>query len=241
MDDKDEVREVILNPGRAKKTLDWLEKYEYASADHVIFTLFAAAGLRVGALNSLDLDDVQKGDNGPYLNLEHRPEMGTSLKNETKSNRHVVIDDDVHEVLTNYMTDRRPSDITDDHGREPLFATEHGRMAKSTIRQSVYSWTRPCKLGEDCPVGKDPDDCRGAQRRNWASQCEESVSCHPVRKGYITAELNAQVPRFLLSERCDVSEKMIDKHYDLRTSEEKMAARKAVIDSLKRDSPRYGD
>lgn len=240
LDDEDEVREVILNPERAKKTLDWLEKYEYASADHAIFTLFASAGLRVGAINSLDLTDVRGGDNGPFLNLEHRPSTGTSLKNGKKSDRHVAIDD-VHEVITDFMTDRRPSDITDDHGREPLFATKHGRMAKSTIRQSVYAWTRPCKLGEDCPVGKDPEDCRGAQRRNWASQCEESVSCHPVRKGYITAELNAQVPRFLLSERCDVSEKIIDKHYDLRTAEEKMAARKSVIDSLKRESPRYGD
>ncbi|MFP8957677.1 hypothetical protein ACLI4Y_13200 [Natrialbaceae archaeon A-CW3] len=122
-----------------------------------------------------------------------------------------------------------------------MLTTTHGRLSKNTIRTYVYAWTRPCAIGKDCPYGENPEECEAARRMNWAFKCPDSLSCHPVRKGYITAELTSGVPKEILCDCCDVSEDIMDKHYDHRTEETKMAARRVAMQLAHEKNARYGE
>jgi integrase len=235
----DEVRDEILNSDTAKQILDWLGRYEYASLHHVIWLLYAESGARLGGIHSLDVSDYVSQRDGGYLKLRHRPKTGTTLKNGEEGERDVSITLGVCDVLDDYLDDKRV-DQTDEYGRTPLLTTSHGRVSKSTIRTYFYAWTRPCVIGMGCPYGRDSRECDAAKRNNWAYECPDSLSTHPIRKGYITAELKAGVPKTLLSERCDVSEKILDKHYDHRTEQEKMKARRIAMEMSHKLNPRYG-
>jgi len=57
------------------------------------------------------------------------------------------------------------------------------------------------------------------------SSCPESVSPHPFGRGSITYWLWSDVPSRVVSDRADVSERVIEKHYDERTDQEKMEQR----------------
>ena len=235
----DEVRDEILDSHTAKQILDWLARYEYASLHHIIWLLYAESGARLGGIHSLDVSDYVSQRDGGYLKLRHRPKTGTTLKNGEEGERDVSITLGVCDVLDDYLDDKRV-DQTDEYGRTPLLTTSHGRVSKSTIRTYFYAWTRPCVIGMGCPYGRDPSECDAAKRNNWAYECPDSLSTHPIRKGYITAELKAGVPKTLLSERCDVSEKILDKHYDHRTEQEKMKARRIAMEMSHKLNPRYG-
>lgn len=240
LDEGENVRSEILDSETAKAVLDYLRKYEYASVEHVVLMLLGASGMRVGDLHSLDKDDYVTDSDGPYLKLRHRPDEGTELKNQSRGERTVYLKESVAEALDDYIADQRV-ERTDKHGREPLVTTSHGRMAKSTMRNYVYRWTQPCAIGKGCPYDKDPEECKAALRKNDASKCPDSLSCHPVRKGYITQELKAGVPMAILSDRCDVSEPTMQKHYDFRTDQEKMSARKVAMELAHQESTGYGD
>jgi integrase len=239
VDKEDAVRDEVLDSGTAKDILEWLNKYEYGSLQHVVVLLFAACGARTGGVHSLDRDDYTSESDGGYLKFQHRPESGTTLKNGKDGNREVEISDSVCDVLDDYLKDHRKAH-TDEHGREPLLTTSHGRLATSTIRNYIYAWTRPCAIGRKCPYEKNPDECE-ARRNNWAFKCPDSLSCHPVRKGYITAELKAGVPKAVVSERCDVSEAIMDKHYDFRTEAEKRKARRVARRLAHTSESTYGE
>lgn len=123
--------------------------------------------------------------------------------------------------------------MTDDHGREPLITTRNGRIQKSTIRQYVYGWSRPCAIGKECPVGKDPDTCEAAQTNNDAYDCPESVSPHPIRRGYITYLRANGVPTAdVISKRCDANPETIERWYGLSTKSERREARRSHIEDL---------
>jgi integrase len=235
----DEVREEILDSQTAKRILDWLGRYEYGSLHHVIWLLYAESGARLGGIRSLDVSDYVSQRGGGYLKLRDRPETGTTLKNGEEGERDVSITPGVCDVLDDYLEDMRV-DQTDEHGRTPLLTTSFGRVSKSTIRTYFYAWTRPCAIGMECPYGRTPRECDAAKRNNWAFKCPDSLSTHPVRKGYITAGLKAGIPKTVLSERCDVSEKILDKHYDHRTKQEKMEARMRLMKMAHQQNPRYG-
>lgn len=240
LDKDDEVREEIIDSESAKAILSWLRKYQYGDVQHIVWLLLSACGARIGGIHSLDTADFGRGDEGPYLKFRHRPETGTSLKNGKQGERRVSIKASTADVLDDYLEDNR-NEITDEFGREPLLTTRHGRLAKSTIRNYIYAWTRPCAIGKECPYQKNPQECEAAQRNNWAFKCPDSLSSHPVRKGYITRELSAGTPKHILSDRCDVTEKVMDKHYDHRTEEEKMAARKTALELAHQSEPGYGE
>jgi hypothetical protein len=105
----------------------------------------------------------------------------------------------------------------DDHGREPLLTTSRGRLQKGTIRKYVYAWTRPCATGKDCPFGEDPDTCEAAQRNNAAYQCPESLSPHPLRRGYIThLRANGVPTEDVISERSNANLDVVEHWYDVR-------------------------
>jgi hypothetical protein len=58
------------------------------------------------------------------------------------------------------------------------------------------------------------------------------VTPHPIRRGYITHLLKRGIPVEVGSERCNVSLGIIDKHYDVRSAEEKMRQRRQMFDDV---------
>ena len=230
----DPTRDVQLTPERADEVLAYLRKYEYASVRHVVLEVLWHTSVRVGSAVALDLIDwASEGpsDEGThYLTLRHRPPE-TPLKLKEKGERHITISKPtVVEALNDYVAEKR-KDKTDDKGREPLFTSRNGRMARSTIQHFVYAVTRPCYVGTECPVGKDPNECEH-NSRDGSVTCPDSVSPHPIRRGSITHALNNEVPPEVVSERAAVSLSVLEKHYDVRTQEDKRRNRERFLSGI---------
>lgn len=232
---EDEVREEHLSADRAKEIVQYLEEFEYATREHVVWLLLSALGCRRGGVHSLDLKDIHTDSSELFIEFHHRPEQGTTLKNKKAGEREVNISEEVADIIDDYIENNRP-EVTDDHGREPLIATNHGRMAKSTISKYIYKWTRPCEIGKDCPHGRDPDECEDAQTIDGASGCPSSQSTHTVRKGYLTAERSNNIPIEMLADRCDVSPEILQKHYDQRDKTDRRELRQEIYDEVYGDS-----
>jgi site-specific recombinase XerD len=211
--------EDILEAERAEKLLAHLSRYKYASYHHVILALLWETGMRMGAAFSIDLRDVDFDEN--RIELVHRPEEGTTLKNGNSGERYIAISPDLSEMLEDHV-DAIRHDVTDDHGREPLLTTEYGRMRRTTIRRKIYQITAPCYLNEDCP------DCEHGTDR----KCPEAVGTHAIRRGSITHFLTEDVPVEIVSDRMDVSRKVLDKHYDKRSKEVKLEQRRGYLDEI---------
>ena len=217
----DEVREEMLEMDRIEEILSYLETYHYASRDHVIWTLLAEFGPRIGALQSLDVEDFHPDKDA--LSLRYLPEDGTSLKNDTKSERYVsLIRDTTADILKAYLENHR-IEATDEYGRRPLLTTRNGRIGSSTIRKIVYRWSCPNTRSDDCD---HPDTM--TQSNAW--RCSNNACPHMVRRGVITYLLREDVPINVISDRCDVSPAVIKQHYDARSDEERMAVRRRVIE-----------
>jgi site-specific recombinase XerD len=238
LSDGDDVRSVILEHDEAASILQYLNKYHYASREHAVWTILANTGMRTGGLRALELGDYDPDD--PSLSVSHRPESGTAIKNGPKGERQISLTDTAAKVLDDYIDGKR-SDVRDEYDREPLITTRSGRIAASTVRKYVYKWTRPCATSGECPVGKDPETCPAASSCDRASRCEPSVSPHAIRRGYMTHKLRQGAPKFLVSERCDVTEDVLDKHYDGRDEAEKMRQRESLLDRLFGDKAQYGE
>lgn len=73
--------------------------------------------MRIGAVRSLDLSDVRLEDR--CLDLVHRPDTGTTLKNGQGGERPVAISEELTDLLNDYINKTRTA-IIDDHGRKPL-------------------------------------------------------------------------------------------------------------------------
>ena len=222
------VRETTLTTDRANEILDYLEKYEYATVEHVTLLVLVETGMRMGGAHGLDVDDYHHDEEHPHLQLLHRPDTDTPLKNGRNGERPVSISSDACAVIDDYLENRRP-DVTDEFDREPLLASQRGRISKSTIRKYVYKWSRPCATGKECPHDRNRDGCDAAINLDQASKCPSSVTPHPIRRGYITRLLKEGVSVEVVSDRCNVSPVVIDEHYDVRTEDEKMRQRQAVL------------
>jgi len=225
--DSEQASETNLEPDAAKAALEYLDTYHYASREHVVFLLFWHTGMRAGALRALDLDDCELGDE-PAVHVRHSPEEDTPIKNAEKGERWVALSAPIARVVEDYIDGPR-EETRDDYGRDPLLTTAQGRISRSALQATVYRITRPCWYGEPCPHDRDPDDCE-ATGFNGASKCPSSRSPHDVRSGAITAHLLEDVPVEIVSDRMDVSQKVLDRHYDRRTEREKMEQRRDYLD-----------
>lgn len=123
-------RDVMLDGEDAEEILEYLETYEYASVEHVTPSLLWRTMLRRGAAHSLDVRDYDPEDQ--FLEVVHRPDTGTPIKNGGSGERLIALSGKVCLLLDDWLRDRRP-DVVDDHGRRPLLASSRGRTAKSTL------------------------------------------------------------------------------------------------------------
>jgi site-specific recombinase XerD len=224
-----EARDEKLGQEEAQAVLDHLSKFEYASRRHATFALVWNTALRTGAVHSLDVEDFHPDEQ--YVTLRHRPDRDTPLKNGEQSEREVNLSADVTEVLEDYLEHQR-LEKTDEHGREPLITTSAGRASKSAIARSLASVTRPCFYAGECPVDRTKEECEAGTSVNKSAKCPESRTGHPIRRGSITHHLNAEVPKAVVSDRCDVSTDVLTRHYDRQTQEEKRNLRKEYLDGL---------
>ena len=211
----------------ATAVLDYLRKFQYASRDHALIQLLWKTGVRVGTARAFDTTDFDPDER--TIAARHRPETDTPLKNGKRAERLIALDDETTEVLTDYVEHTRPNCV-DSEGRKPLFASEHGRVGCSTLRRVVYRWTRPCKRGEDCPHGRQKEDCEAYRRVSKGSQCPSTHSPHEIRRGAISHLLTEQTPVRAISDRADVSERVLDEHYDARSEKEKAETRREYFE-----------
>jgi len=228
----DTVRDRVVERDRAMKIVDHLATFQYASRAHIVWLLLAEKGLRLCTLIALDLDDYASpaGDDGGYLDLRHRPDTGTRLKNEARSERELALAPATCATLDDYIEYNRV-ETTDAYGRAPLLATANGRIAAPTIRTYINKWTAPCNLDKACPHGRDPDECIAAQHVG-NMDCPSKRSPHDVRRGYITHLRRRGVPKEIISEEVDASVAVIDKHYDKTTKAEQRKMRAAAMEAV---------
>jgi integrase len=223
-----EPRTETLEPEQAEDALSYLRQFAYASKLHALLALTWHTGLRTGTLRTLDTKDVEEEKN--RIRVRHRLETETPLKNGKTAERYVALSVGVTEVLADYVEYQRP-DIEDEYGRDPLFATIKGRASVNTLRRWFQTATRPC-LYTDCPHGEDPDDCRASSSTRFAKECPSSVSGHPIRRGAITRFLRDDVPEKAISDRCNVSQSVLDEHYNVRSEDEKAEQRREYFDGM---------
>ena len=216
---EDRQRDEILDAERAQEILAFLSKFQYASIEHVLLALLWETGIRIGGAKSLDVSDVDIKDN--HLRLVHRPDEGTTLKNGPGGVRLVAITDELAQLLEDYVDEIR-MDSPDDYGRDPLLTSQYGRLSRSTMRRKIYEITAPCYLDEPCPGCNDSPNRR----------CPEAVSPHSVRRGSITHFLSQDVPTEIVSDRMNVSRKVLDQHYDKRSEEVKLEQRRGYLDNV---------
>lgn len=225
---KEDVRSVMLDADVATEILSYLTKFKYATRQHALLELLWETGMRSGAAHGIDLDDLHPDEE--YVELHHRPETDTPLKNGELGERHVPLKPKTVEVLQDYVNEHR-NDLTDDHGRDPLFTTRQGRLSKPALRANIYQVTRPCDYGDGCPHGEDPKTCEAATSY-YASKCPSTLHPHAVRKGRITwARLN-DVPIEAISYTMDVSLDVLERHYDMRSKKERMESVRGHFDKL---------
>ncbi|WP_159899206.1 tyrosine-type recombinase/integrase [Salinirussus salinus] len=224
----EDQRDAMLNAEEAEELLQYLRTFETATRTHALIEVLWHTGMRIGAVHSLDLDDYDPEEQ--YLELRHRPDSGTRLKNKKDGERYVAVTAEVCDALDAYIQYNR-IEAVDDSGREPLFTSKYGRPGKSSLRDSIYRISRPCVYTGDCPHGREIESCE-AMDRNKASKCPSSVSPHAIRRGSITNHLSEDVPEKVVGDRMNVSLDVLEKHYDRRTEEERAAQRREYLDEL---------
>lgn len=230
LDPSDIVSYTRISSERANQIKDHFSQREYVPRKYAEFALMWGVLVRLGGARSVDLDDYNREEG--YIELSHRPEEDTPLKNGESEvegeggEREINLPDWVCEALNTYIDGtgdpHHPKRIEteDEYGRQPLFTTKFGRVSESTLRRDLYRITQPCQHGQECPHDMTADECEARNNNNLLSQCPSSVSPHPVRRGGICHQIKQGVPKDTICERADVSRKVLKKHYDLRTKEE---------------------
>lgn len=227
IDRKEQSKDVKLDVDHAEAIIEHLERFEYASRTHVVFSILWHTGIRLGTLRALDIDDVDLET--PCLRVRHRPETGTPLKNGTAADRQIALGGRYAEIIEDYIEHNRHR-VEDEHGRDPLITSAQGRLTESSIRVTVYKWTRPCMIG-DCPHDKDPADCEYMSRKR-ASECPSSRSPHGIRRGALTRMLRQGTPEEVVGGRSNVSRDVLEQHYDQRTERERMELRRELLEEV---------
>lgn len=224
-------RDVKVPKDHAQGILTYLDKYEYATFRHVLFALLWHTGCRRGGLRALDLEDYYPDRyRKPLLVFKHRDDSGTPLKNKRWGEREVPLSDEMGRLLNDYIEAHR-HDVTDENDRRPLLTTKNGRPQVTTIQRNIYTLTRPCYIGFDCPENKDPETCEWTAY-NQASKCPDSVSPHGVRRGFVTKMRDAGADFDTIGDRVDASPRTLREHYDTPTPQEQRERQMEWVDKV---------
>lgn len=223
-------RTVLLDHEDASSLLSYLERFRYASFDHVLLLLLWRTGVRTGGVRTLDVTDYHPKK--ARLRLEHRPDTETPLKNGKEGERLIAISPETVSVLDDWIEYNRP-ETPDEYGRQPLLTTINGRVSSSAIRETVYRLTRPCEYTGECPHGREQESCEALNTgHGWASKCPSSVSPHAIRRGSITHFLSRDVPEKVVRDRMNVSSSVLSEHYDSRSEEQKVEQRRGYLSNV---------
>jgi integrase len=225
-------RDDMLDPEAGDRILEHLEKYEYATREHVVHLLIWRCLLRRGGIRTLDLDDLKTDCEHPHLKIRHRPETDTPLKKRADGERRIGLKPGSVEVLQDYIDTHR-DDVTGKHAtREPLVTTSQGRPHVQTLQSDSYAVSRPCVSTGECPHDRDINECTAAVNRSQAYRCPSSKSPHAARRGAITRLLSVDVPKQIVSDRASTQVETLSKHYDERSETEKMRQRRDYLTDI---------
>lgn len=204
------VDEKLLDPVLARESREYLRRYHYASRDHVVMEILCLTGRRRSGVVALDVESYNPETK--MLAFEHSDE--TPLKNNENSEREFQLTEYAANVIEEYIENIR-IDTVDKYGRNPLVTTKFGRISTNTVKKIAYRWTRPCKVGLDCPHDRDPAACKAALKNNDAFKCPSSRAPHHIRTGFITDRKNVGVSAEAIEYQCDVTPEVQRLHYDL--------------------------
>ena len=239
LEPSDVVSHTRIEPETAAQIREYYENLPYVPQEYAMWSLMWSVLLRLGGLRSLDLNHYYREEG--YIELHHRPDEDTPLKNGTSDvegeggEREVNLPDWVCEVLNTYIDGTgdpnhpQRKEATDEYGRKPLFTTRSGRVSKATIRRNLYKITQPCRHGGECPDDLNPNTCAARNNNDRLSRCPANVSPHPVRRGGICHQLNQGMSKQTICERADVSRRVLNRHYDLRTKQEAREQRRREL------------
>jgi len=229
MKNREEVNDDYIDTDTAQAIIEYQRNFNYSQREHVIIELLWHTGMRNGSLRAIDLNDYDNEER--TLEVHHRPEEDTPLKNGKEGQRVVSLKPKINQIVQDYITHHRCAQ-TDEFDREPLVTTRQGRISKTSIRSNCYRATRPCEYDLGCPHDRDPEDCDAANSYHAASKCPSSQASHSLRKGAITYARRNEVPIEAVSERMDVSPEVLKKHYDKRTKTQEMKNRRGYFDNI---------
>jgi site-specific recombinase XerD len=214
---------------RGDRILENVRKYQWGSMEHVIYELWWASGVRLGGVHSLDEGDYHP--DAPAVELEHRPETDTTLKNGNDGERWLGISPTTAEAIEDYIDNPERPNTTDQHGRQPLITSPRGgRYSKSQLRNICYSLTLPCMTEGHCPHDKNPETCDWNGAVDRATYCDSSKAPHALRSGALTRQMKRGIDPRKISERANVGLDTLEDHYNEMTEREKMELRREVFD-----------
>ena len=76
------ARDSSIDPDRIGAIIDGLERYQFASLDHVLLSLLWTTGMRIGAVRSLDVSDIHPDER--WADVVHRPKTDTPLEKQAR-------------------------------------------------------------------------------------------------------------------------------------------------------------
>jgi site-specific recombinase XerD len=229
LDRGDATSDIQLPADRAEQLIEYYRGLhaDYGSPEHALLELLWYSGARLGAIQGLDLGDVEIEATGPdgfaTVSFHQRAETGTPLKKKERGERVIGLVGETPQVLQVYVDEHRYRG-RDEYGREPLFCTPQGRPVAGTLQNWCYHATIPCHHGP-CPHDKDPTTCEWTSRAH-ASRCPSSRSPHQVRTGSITWMLNNDWTYEQVAERVNSDPETLRRYYDKATDREKFVARR---------------
>ena len=226
-DVRSESKDTKVPEARMRDILDKLERYEYASRRHVMISLMWHGALRIGTMRALDVEDFKPEE--PCLELRHRPETDTPLKNGDGAERDLALSQFYAGVIQDYIEENR-QEVKDEHGRNPLITSRQGRLSRTPYRTTAYIVSQPCWTN-GCPHGKERATCDWTEA-NKRSLCPSSRSPHDFRRTSISHHLKIGQPPEVVSDRVDATLDVIDQHYDERSEREKMRTRKKLLNRV---------